>query len=349
MTKASSHNGYLDFLKFVFALGVMGVHTYLCGFSFRLVYCGYLGVDFFFMVSGYFTVREAVHARKAGKKESTPDYFAKRIKKNYPMFLGACIYSFVLMELINPNADVWMDLYNNIFDFTPLQVEIFPSQFSTAVQWYISALLVVSPLVYTLVLRFGRVFSLYFAPVCAAFLFGILQLYLGELSSVATLLWGWIFAGVVRAMADMFLSATIYELSQALGKVELSRFGYILVRCVRVALLCGAIRLCFMQTSGYGDFIFVADMFAYLILLFAFPVKYKIFESGLFSNLGRVSVTLFMVHVRTGAVINTWFSQWSVVQRIVCYYLASVAVAFVLYYIVRAIQQQTVLQRLLLK
>lgn len=349
MAKISSHNGYLDFLKFLFALGIMGVHTYLCGFGFRLVFCGYLGVDFFFMVSGYFTVRDAMQARIRGKRDSTPDYFAKRIKKIYPVFLGACIYSFVLMELINSDANVWLDLYNNIFDFIPLQVEIFPSQFSTAVQWYVSALFVVSPLLYVLVLRFGRTFSLCFAPICSAFLLGVLQLYLGELSSVATLLWGWIFAGVLRAVADMFLGATIFELAQSLGKVQLTRFGYIFMRWGRAFLLCGAVRLCFMQTSGYGDFVFVVDIFLYLILLFAFPIEHRIFQCKLFRYLGKISVTLFMVHVRTGAIINAWFAQWNIVQRMLAYYLVSITVAFILYYLVCAIQRQTILKRLLLK
>ena len=54
MKENLKHNGYLDFLKFLFALGIIGVHSNACGFSFRLISSGYLGVEFFFLVSGYY-------------------------------------------------------------------------------------------------------------------------------------------------------------------------------------------------------------------------------------------------------------------------------------------------------
>lgn len=47
MSKFYTRNGYIDFLKFIFSLAILGVHTSITGFEKRLVFCGYLGVDFF--------------------------------------------------------------------------------------------------------------------------------------------------------------------------------------------------------------------------------------------------------------------------------------------------------------
>ena len=330
------HNGYLDFLKFLFALGIMGVHTYLIGFDFRLVYCGHLGVDFFFMVSGYFTAKKATEARDNKTSDAIPKYFINRIKNFYPFFLGACIYSFVITEIVNNRTinSIAGDLYNNIFDFLPLQVEGFPSLCVTSVQWFVSALFVVSPIAYSLVFKFGKNFSLCYAPIISIFLFGILQLEVGELSSVATFVYNIFFAGLFRAFGDMFLGTTLYDASKVLCKYKLTAQGNVVIRCMQIIILCCSIRLCFTNFSGYGDFVFVAVIFLYLLLLFSFPINNKFFQSKVFIEFGKISIVVFMIHVRTGQLINFLLPTLGTAQKLLLYYILSILVAYFLFYIV---------------
>lgn len=347
MTKASSHNGYLDFLKFVFALGVMGVHTYLMGYDFRLVYCGHLGVDFFFMVSGYFTARAAMKARTKKNPNAPAQYFRHRISGFYPFFFAACLYSFLILQMLQRGtwATIKQDLYNSIFDFLPFQVEGFPSICVTSVQWYVGTLFVVAPLLYLVLFYMGNSFSIVVAPILGTFLFGLIQMKRGELSSVGIFIGDVFFAGFLRGIADICFGSVLYALSQEWGKAKLTRRGYIVMRIVRLILLAISVRLLFMSNSGYGDFVFVATIFWYLLLLFSFPVNAAFFKKPIFTELGKVSSTLFMVHVKTGQLISYLWPTGKIIPRLIVYYLTSIIVAWGLYHLVELFRSRQILRR----
>ena len=296
------------------------------------------------MINGYYITKEAVKASKEPMCDNAiARNFAKRIKSFYLFFLASCIYSFILFEIIKSFEQpvtpylVFADVFNNIFEFIPLQAEILPSLCTTGVQWFVSALFVVTPVLYALVYKFGENFTLVFAPLIAAFMFGFMWTNAGTLEVTGAVLGGGWFDGLPRAVGDMFLAGTIYSLSQRLSKVSITRRGYFVMRFVRALLLLGVAAFCFMvpQTSPrYRDFVFIPVVFAYLILLMAFPKNSNVFALPFFAELGKISTVLFMVHARTGILINELWPNGNYVVRMICYYGISILVAFMLYHVV---------------
>lgn len=334
MTKASSHNGYLDFLKFLFALGVMGIHTALAGFDFTFIRSGYEGVDFYFMVSGYFTTRQALRSRRKAEPHAIPRYFARRLMSFYPFYFVAWLYGFILLQIVTrPGIEgFFCNLWNSVFDVIPLQVVGLPSLCVTSVQWYVGAMFLISPMVYALVFRFGENLTRAFAPILSVMLFGILYLQVGTLGTPGFNL-GFLFDGLPRALGDMLLGGTVYEVSRCLARIRLTHMGMLLLHGVRVVLLAMVLISCVLETNGYKTFVAVFVTFLYLCLLFAYPVEYALFRCRLFSELGKISMLSFLVHVPTGTLINELLPGWGKEARLVLYYIASLLVAYGLYYL----------------
>lgn len=310
------------------------------------------------MISGYFIAREAVNASRQPIVDNAIFLnFAKRIKGFYPFFLVSCIYSFILFEIIKNLEQpvtlytVFVDAVYNVFEFIPLQVEVLPSLYTTDVQWFVSALFVVTPILYALVYKFKENFTLVFAPLGAAFMFGFMWVHTGSLEVTGALLNGW-FDGLPRAIGDMFLAGTIYSLSQMLSQVSLTRCGYYMMRCVRALLLFSIGIFLFMepQTSPrYSDFVFIPVVFGYLTLLLAFPEHNRVFTMPLFRELGKISTVLFMVHARTGVLINKLWPRGNIGVRIICYYVISILVALLLYHLVDFIRSKRLIYHFFVK
>lgn len=342
MTKASSHNGYLDFLKFVFALGVMGVHTELAGFGFTMLRGGYLGVDFFFLVSGYFTTRLALEMRRrkdVDHQDAIVRYFIKQIKRLYPFYFVSCLYGFLVRSVINslaatPIEDLSMSFGWAIFDLIPVQIQGICGFNPTQVQWYVGAFFVVSPLLFALVLRYGESFSLTFAPIISTFLIGLLQMKCGGIRSNGVFVDGIVFDGVLRAVGDMFLASTLYSISARFSCTQLKKAGTVVVRLVMLGLGMGMIWMCFVPSSaGYSDAIFIPVIFLYLLLLFSWRKYSAIFDTALVQELQKISVVLFMIHIKTGQCINAFWYEGPLPMKLFLYYACSILIAWGLYYL----------------
>lgn len=340
MNNTSARNSYLDFLKFVFALGIMGTHTMLAGFDSTLIPSGWQGVDFYFLVSGYFITRQAMQERALGTSHGVVRYFIKRITSFYPFYFVAWLYGFALLQVSAHQGPekVMQNLWYSIFDVIPLQVVGLPSLCVTAVQWYVGATFLVSPLVYALLYWLGGTATKVLAPIISVFIFGTIYLQIGTLGAPGTYIGGFVFSGLLRALADMLLASTMYEIAGSLAGVSLTRLGNSVLHGGRILLLTITVFCCATQTEDYKGFVFVVVIFAYLSLLFAYPVQCPVFCNRLFGELGKISSLCFMVHVPTGIGINALLPAWGVTHRLVLYYVASLLMSYGLYYLTQALR-----------
>lgn len=353
MKENLKHNGYLDFLKFLFALGIIGVHSNACGFSFRLISSGYLGVEFFFLVSGYFVTREAIKTRSVSSSpQNITNHFIKRLLNFFPFYLIPFIYSFVVHNIVHQVSDftvVLWNLYNSLFDIIPLQIENFPSLCVTGVQWYISALFIVSPLLYALIFKYGNTFTMVFAPILGVFSLGFVYFQIGSFSAAGIIMYNNFLCGLFIAIGDMFLGAAVFEISEGISQLNFSKCGLWFLRITRMLLLIGAIVLVFANSSGYNDLAFILVMFLYLCLLFGHPVRLPEILNTICLELGKISIIVFMVHVKTGELVNYCFTNLTETERFVLYYLISLGLAYLLYYVTIMLRRTISLKKLFLQ
>lgn len=339
MAKKLKRDGYLDLLRFLFALSIIGVHSNACGFSYRLISSGYLGVEFFFMVSGYFIAKSAMQDRLISRDpQNIIRHFAHRLKKIMPIFFISFLYGFIvvcILEKATSVTAVFQLFYANIFDLFPLQIACFPAISLTGVQWYIGALLVISPILYALILRYGEVFSKVFAPLIGLFALGSVYLQIASFSAAGILMYNSFLCGLPIGLGNMFLGATVYELSCSLSRVNFTILGRLVIRTIRILLLVGIFANLFAVSTGYNDLVFILAIFFYLCLLFAHPVCLPTGLNRICAELGKISTVVFLVHIKTGEWINRYLAYLPETERFVLYYIVSLGIAYVFYYVIK--------------
>ncbi len=152
--------------------------------------------------------------------------------------------------------------------------------------------------------------------------------------------------GLFIAIGDMFLGATVFEISEGISKLNFSKRGLWFLHIIRMALLIGAIVLIFANSSGYNDLAFILVMFLYLCLLFGHPVRLPGIINTICLEFGKISVIVFMVHVKTGELVNYCFTNLAEPKRFVLYYLISLVLAYLIYYVTIMLRRKINLKKL---
>ena len=88
-TKAPKRNYVLELWRFIFCIMVLGFH-FFSKIDSRLFHAGYLGVEFFFLVSGYFIgsfyFRQLEDKDFRNRLKSVGHYIISRFKRLYPLY-----------------------------------------------------------------------------------------------------------------------------------------------------------------------------------------------------------------------------------------------------------------------
>ncbi len=121
MAQSKKHLESLQVFRGLAAMAVVAHHTF--SFLPRLkveflhwwLEFGQLGVDFFFVLSGYLMV--TVHRRDFGKPESTPRYFLKRFSRIYPMVFVLCTVKISFLVLQGTSLSEKVHFYKLVSSF----------------------------------------------------------------------------------------------------------------------------------------------------------------------------------------------------------------------------------------
>lgn len=207
-------NGSVEIVRFLLAICIVlyhGMHH-----AFLAVPGGYLSVEAFFIISGYYL---ASHCRKT-KNENVKifhdmwKYVYRRVVSVYPqMFIGTMIGIFFLYYVNNwPLTDLLKWLRYAINDFFFIQNLGFPVASVTGVIWYLSSYLIAIIILYPIFAKYGRMFCLYMAPICTLFISGILIYNFGTFDVPANWIFGVLNTGNLRAISMICLGGFLYEL-----------------------------------------------------------------------------------------------------------------------------------------
>ena len=149
MANTATRSRELDGLRGLAALAVVFYHFGVFAFN-----GGWLGVDLFFVISGYVVTLSILRREESGDF-STSEFFRRRFTRLMPVVIAAVI-GVLVITIIDPRAPVpWLDLvgaltmtYNGLLEVLPLEGTHLIHIWSLAVEWhfYIVAGIVFVPL-----------------------------------------------------------------------------------------------------------------------------------------------------------------------------------------------------------
>lgn len=160
----------IEFWRFVFTCIVCLMHfetVYFDGVN-KIFACGYLGVEFFFILSGFLMMK---HAKK--NDETAVRYIFGRIKRFAPsLVISYCILIIhsILQFKWGP-VQTMQEIYKHIWEYLLLNSLGINWEIWNGVTWYISALLIASYFLYWMIKRNEKCFVEFIGPLLIFFIY----------------------------------------------------------------------------------------------------------------------------------------------------------------------------------
>ena len=295
-------NGNIELLRFMFCMCVVLYHAWVGP-------GGYIGVEFFFMVTGFFLAKKVDIQREKDKvTPHTEDLLRdgwKEILHRYRCVFPYFLVSTIIGMFVSSYAYEW-NVQNQIlpiikllpYDFLLLQNYGFQSPSIIGVVWYLTAMILAVWLIYPVMRRFYMAF-MYAAPFVSVFLMGIIIVNCGTMAAPCTVLFGWANTGFMRAISAITLGAFVYFLAEKIRKIPLKRSEKMLATILELAGYVWVIDFVFTWKDesvcydGIAVFMIAAS---FLLTTSQQSLLWGKFDNTFCIFLGKITVPIFLSH-----------------------------------------------------
>lgn len=295
-------NQWVDLIRVFFSLGIFLTHLNSLAQPQEqgsLIYCfGFLGVEFFFIISGYLMANSAskdLVDESVSIEKKTVSFLWKKYKRILPYYAVAWCIGFVIEHASQTISwkQVAKDVIQSIPAFMQLAMAGYPVYQAINSAWYISAMLLSMLLLYPMLLLWKKRFSLIIAPIIAMGIYGFLFQKYGNLATINQLAGGFIYTGLLRGLAGISLGCICYEGARLLASKTFTAIGRKILTCLEV--LGYTIIFISMNTQALmrPDFYVVALLLPTIMLSFSGQSHTSSFHVGRI-HLEETSLSIFL-------------------------------------------------------
>ncbi len=288
----NQRNAHLELWRFLFCMAVLGFHFFIPRNS-LLFRGGYLGVEFFLIVSGYFLAShyQSHFADLSVKKKLTsiPPFLLSRLIRLYPLYLISLVFMLLIRSFVTGNGfSTLMDLLRTSWaEFFLLQWSPLGNEVLISAHWFVPAIV------------FGSLFYLliYFAftPKYAPFvsLLISLLLYSYYYQKIAKIDVIFSYHSILRGIAGMGLGIFVYYLTQRMQNRLKGTFLTFLPHALFLSIF---VYLNFGH-RGKMDFVIIAGYAFALFLMFSKETPFDPRFEKLFCTLGKATYAIYILQM----------------------------------------------------
>lgn len=293
-----------------------------------------MAVEFFFFLSGAMTMKHL-----AGEKRDIPqkmryatEYTLKKIKRIFPYAVCGTLVDYLWRGymLKDYSVDVWQKLSALLMEllllpmagFVPAKLEYY----FNAPLWYVSAMLLVLPLVIYLYLKSEDVFKHYIVWFVPFLVHGWLIQHHGDPWS-----WGTVtpigLSGLLVAFSNLLLGFAIYLTAEKLAEKKFGRAARVLFTVAEV----GIVVLCFVFAASLPEvytFEAVIGLLAISLAITLSGVSYTgMLRGKCWEWLGKLSLPIYCLHWCMGQIVWIYFGEYPYPCRVLLTIIGSSALA----------------------
>ncbi len=329
MTK-TKRNGRVEFLRFIFALAILFFHIHkrfagddlieLGHTGLNFFARGYIGVEFFFIVSGYL-LASAAYAKREQSTEFIGTETALVMKKKFWNIFPYHLFAIILTIIVNAyylekttsdRLQYVVDSWASIFF---LQVFGFDSNWVNKLTWYVDVWLMVTFIFYPLLRRHYEVFVKIICPLLALFILGYMN---HEFDGIAGID-GWtgmFYKCFLRGLSEMALGCCTCSLTRQFSKYKFTKTGKVLLALLELG--CYITAFYFACTKMDVDYsypvIFVLWLGVILSFLDVNPWG-DFFDKPIFYGLGRASLMIYLNQFYAIRLVQDLFQEYSFAMK----------------------------------
>lgn len=316
-----NRNAVIELLRFIYASCILIFHIsrmdlniasktlFMLGpWKANFFRMGNLGVEFFFIVSGYLMASSVYNANNTATSgvsvggntetsgvslgEETISFIFRKVKSIYSYYLSGSILISVIWFLEGSKiSSILKCLPSLLF----LQRTGISEEKFLKVTWYISSMLIAIAVIYPFLKKYYYTFTTLIAPVGGILIVGALIKNYGDLQNSFTWI-GFTYKCNLRAIAEISLGAACFEVSRRLKDLNLSRGTRLLLSVTAIIFLQSTIVFMCSDASEYGGLFLLMICFI-VTVVFARKVfegdNTSIYRNKLFVYLGSISVPMF--------------------------------------------------------
>ncbi|MCR5484731.1 MAG: acyltransferase family protein [Clostridiales bacterium] len=307
-TISKAYNPEVDFWKFIFAVFIALFHSRKMLPGYIYFSRGYILVDFFFMVSGYFLAVKVRSGLEKDIKTPTSEFLSHKIKSLYKVCFAAFLIAFFGREIVEGMTakemtnDFVLSFFENSFT-RPFGLTV--GKYYNGPTWYISAMLVAMAMIYPLAVKFKRPFMRAACPIISGFCYGYIFKTVGYLNVAETTTLSFVQYSLIRAFAGLCLGCFINEccavLKEKTAGFSVTKAGNAVFAVLEFTFLSWIIAFAVvserMRWPRKYDFFMVIVVAAFCFIVFSELTGIKEKLSGKdFGILSKLSLYLYLNH-----------------------------------------------------
>lgn len=323
-------NGEIDLLKFILTIALTFYHARkFSSEAGSFFFHGYYVVEVFFIISGYYLTHAAIT-----KKTPLPEFSFRKYLGFFPYHTFCFIIAF-LTNIYVRHLHSFEQLYVYTIGSIPEYLIIptiagltFSISDVNAVEWYLSALLIASVVLYPFIKRYYRLFALIIAPFLFFFISGYLYQANGMTYNTRAEWNGFVCMGLLRGIAMISIGSTVYFITDFIQKTALVNYRKTITLC---SVLLWTIVFAFINSELPNKLEFSVIYIIILGLICLFTQK-SIFSKGLnnptISFLGKISFPMYLNQSWSRRLIIYWNPDVSFQIKVLLYLIIVVFSSF---------------------
>lgn len=223
--KPKERNGYIDFIRFIFALVVTEFHLETGWFP-----GGRVVVEGFYMISAFLMMKSIARDKHPEDSlgVSTLRFTAHKYRALFLYLLPSAIFGYVVYAIME-NRQLLSCLQRLpllFFEIVPLRTAGFQGIHVVGISWYLSAMFLVLAILYPLCRKFRRGFTLTVCPLLFLFCYGFISETYKSIAVTSGFVENALFSsGIYRALGASAAGILIYEISVELSKKNVTKLG----------------------------------------------------------------------------------------------------------------------------
>lgn len=264
--RQSSRNGYIDVIKFIFAIIIVEFHL-----GTGLFPGGRIAVEGFFMISSYLMMKyiERDKHPEDSLGISTVRFMGHKYKGLLPFLIGSVLVGNTIycLKFERPAASVVERLPLLLFEIFPLKDAGFVGSYVVGISWYLSAMFLSMAILYPLCRKFRSGFTLIVCPLLSFLIYGFLSHSYGHIAIASTYIEGIpVNAGVLRGLAGSATGCMLYDISTRLGRKSVTPTGRAVFTVLEIAGFAYFLYAMHVHPKSEYDYILVYVILGLLLI-----------------------------------------------------------------------------------
>ncbi|MBO4910938.1 MAG: acyltransferase [Lachnospiraceae bacterium] len=237
--------------------------------NFKFVPTAFLGVEFFFMVSGFLMAKRVLGSNQKIDCNTTFSFIKHKFSALLPYYAPAFILSFVFYHVSGSSLkQIFNHACLSVLSFFQFDIFGFDAYQTLAVTWYLSAMFTAMLFLYPLLCKFGNKVCTIIAPAICLFLYGWMAKEYGNLCHK----WDWtgfVNVGLLRGFCGVSAGCICYSLSTVLKEKKLSSFKRICLTLFELLVYLYIIASMIIRYPSKYDFVTVLFIGVFVVLSFS--------------------------------------------------------------------------------